>query len=94
MPIADFYQEKSEQSAVSPALYVFRRALYAGQRIVASARAGSFLGRFRRSARFAAKAIDQDGVLLLMPREPSLAFYWVPLAILFTAGGAMLGALT
>ncbi len=79
-----------EPSAHNP----FRHVSYAIQRLVASARAGSFLGRFRRRARFAARAIDQDGVLLLMPREPSLAFYWVPLALLFTAGGALLGALT
>lgn len=78
----------------SAALNPFRHILYAGQRLVASARAGSFLGRFRRRVRFAARAIDQGGVLLLMPREPSLAFYFVPLAILFTAGGAVLGALT
>ena len=52
-----------------------RHVAYALQRLSASARAGSFLGRFRRRARFAARAIDQDGILLLMPKEPSLAFY-------------------
>jgi len=78
----------------SSALNPFRHILYAAQRLTASARAGSFLGRFRRRARFAARAIDQDGVLLLMPREPSLSFYWVPLAILFTTGGAVLGVLS
>ena len=76
------------------ALKPFKNLVFLVQRCVASARAGSFLGRFRRAARFAAKAIEQDGVLLLMPKEPSLAFIWVPLAIVFTAGGAILGALT
>lgn len=76
------------------ALRPFRQAVFVYQRLKASARAGSFLGRFRRRVRFQALGVDQDGVLLLMPREPSLAFYWVPLAILFTAGGAALGALT
>jgi len=87
-------QEKRRKAADPASSGVSRHLLYAGQRFVASARAGSFLGRFRRRARFAARAIDQDGVLLLMPREPSLAFYWVPLAVVFTAGGAILGALT
>jgi hypothetical protein len=74
-----------------------RHLWFAMQRFVASARAGSFLGRFRKSARFAARGIDQDDVLLLMPREPSLTFYWAywaPLAIAFAAGGAMLGFVT
>ena len=78
-----------------PAFRSFRRLRFAHERLKASARAGSFLGSsLRRRVRFAARAVDQDGVLLLMPREPSLAFYWVPLAILFTAGGALLGALS
>ena len=61
-------------------------------RLVASARAGSYLGRFRRGARFRADAVDQDGVLLLMPREPSLGFVFVPVAALFSAAG-MIAAL-
>jgi len=44
--------------------------------------------------RFVARAVDQDDVLLLMPKEPSVTFYYVPLAILFVAGGALLGALS
>jgi hypothetical protein len=83
-----------ETTVKGSALKLLRHILHAGQRFVASARAGSFVGRFRRRARFAARAIDQDGILLLMPREPSLAFYWVPLAIVFTTGGAMLGLLS
>jgi len=71
-----------------------RHVAYALQRLVASARAGSFFGRFRKRARFAARGVDQDGIILLMPKEPSLAFYWVPLAVLFTLGGAALGALS
>ncbi len=68
-----------------------RRLSFLFQRLKASARAGTFLA-LRRRVRFAAHAIDQDGVLLLMPSEPSLAFYWAPLAVLFTVGGALLGA--
>lgn len=94
MQNAGMSQENSGNSIVSSLFRPFRHLLYGAQRLVASARAGSFLGRFRRGVRFAATAIDQDGVLLLMPREPSLAFIWVPLAIVFTAGGALLGALT
>ena len=76
------------------ALKPLRHVLYAAQRLSASARAGSFLWSFRRRVRFVARAIDQDGILLLMPREPSLAFYWVPLAVLLTTGGALIGALS
>lgn len=75
-------------------LWVVRRLRFACQRLKASARAGSFLPLLRRKVRFAARAIDQDGVLLLMPQEPSLAFYYAPLAILFVAAGALLGALS
>lgn len=62
---------------------------FAFARFVASARAGSYLGRLRRRARFRAKAVDQDGVLLLMPSEPSLGFVFVPLAVLFSTAGAV-----
>lgn len=71
------------------------RALrFVGERLVASARAGSYLGRLRRRARFAALAIDQDGILLLMPREPSLGFVFGPLAALSVAAGMLLAAFT
>jgi hypothetical protein len=73
-------------------VHLWRRIKFAAERLRASARAGSWFGRWRRSVRFAARGVEQDGVLLLMPREPSLAFYYVPLAILFTAGGAALAA--
>ena len=72
-------------------VHPFRRLRFAVERFRASARAGTYFG-WRRAVRFAARALDQDGVLLLMPREPSFAFYYVPLAILFTAGGAALAA--
>ena len=94
MPVVDLSLKNPNKSIVHPLFSPFKHTLYGAQRMVASARAGSFLGRFRRGARFAVKPIDQDGVLLLMPREPSLAFTWVPLAILSVAGGALLGALT
>jgi hypothetical protein len=87
-------EEIQRKSAFSPVAAAGRCCLYVLQRLIASARAGSFLGCFRRGVRFAARAIDQDGVLLLMPREPSLSFYWVPLAILSVVGGALIGALT
>lgn len=61
------------------------------QRLVASARAGCYLG-LRRGARFAARAVDQDGILLLMPREPSFAFFYVPLLVVAAAAGAALAA--
>ena len=94
MRFVDISEQFPGKSLIRGPFRALRHFLYAGQRFAASARAGSFLGRFRRSARFAAKAIDQDGVLLLMPREPSLAFYFVPLALLFAGGGAALGFLT
>lgn len=62
---------------------------FAFSRLVASARAGSYLGRLRRRARFRAEAVDQDGVLLLMPTEPSFGFAFVPLAVLFSTAGAV-----
>jgi hypothetical protein len=62
------------------------------ERFVASGRAGAWCGRFRRGARFAVTAIDQDGVLLLMPREPSFSFVFVPLLLISCAGGAALAA--
>jgi hypothetical protein len=62
---------------------------FAFVRLVASARAGSYFGRLRRRVRFRAVAVDQDGVLLLMPREPSLGFVFVPLAVLFSTAGAV-----
>lgn len=61
------------------------------QRFVASARAGCYLG-LRRGARFAVRAVEQDGILLLMPREPSFAFFYVPLLVVAAAAGAALAA--
>jgi len=66
-------------------------ARVAWQRFTASARAGCYSG-LRRSVRFAATGVEQDGVLLLMPREPSFAFYYVPLLGLAAALGAGLAA--
>lgn len=63
------------------------------QRFVASGRAGAWCGPFRRGARFAVVPIDQDGVLLLMPREPSFSFVFVPLLLVSCAGGAALAVL-
>lgn len=68
-----------------------RRIRFAWQRFAASARAGCYSG-LRRSARFAARALDQDGILLLMPREPSFAFLYVPLLVLAAVAGAALAA--
>jgi hypothetical protein len=68
-----------------------RRICFAWQRLTASARAGCYSG-LRRQASFAARAVDQDGILLLMPREPSFAFYYVPLLVLAAALGAGLAA--
>lgn len=79
---------------VSATHRVLERAKFLHQRIVASARAGTWFGKFRRSVRFKADAIEQNGTLLLMPREPSFAFYYIPLCIVFVAGGAILGALS
>lgn len=70
---------------------LLRRIRFAWQRFAASARAGCYSG-LRRSARFAARVVDQDGTLLLMPREPSFAFFYVPLLVLAAAGGAALAA--
>lgn len=66
----------------------FKCSRFVWQRAVASARASSW--GLRRKARFAARAIDQDGVLLLMPREPSLAFVLVPALISAAFSGAAL----
>lgn len=71
-----------------------RIVLFFAQRWRAWARTRGVFVRLRRAVRYAATAIDQDGILLLMPREPSLSFVWLPLAVLFAAGGAALGALT
>jgi hypothetical protein len=68
-----------------------RRIRFAWQLFAASARAGCYSG-LRRSARFAARGVEQDGILLLMPREPSFAFYYVPLLVLAAALGAGLAA--
>lgn len=68
-----------------------RRIRFTLQRFAASARAGCY-SRLRRSARFAARAVDQDGILLLMPREPSFAFFYVPLLVLAAVAGAALAA--
>jgi hypothetical protein len=70
---------------------MFKRLRFLNDRLIASARAGSWFGRFRAKARFAAKAVDQDGTLLLMPKEPSLSFIYLPLAALFVIGGAVAG---
>ena len=70
---------------------MLRRIRFAWQRFAASARAGCYSG-LRRGARFAARAVDQDGILLLMPREPSFAFFYGPLLVLAAAGGAALAA--
>jgi hypothetical protein len=64
------------------------------QRLVASARAGTYLWFLRRRVRFAVRGVDQDGVLLLMPREPSFGAYYVPLLVLSAAGGAALAIFT
>lgn len=69
-----------------------RHIRFAFQRLVASARAGTYLGFLRRGARFAAQPVDQDGVLLLMPREPSVGIIYVPLLLLSAAAGAALAA--
>lgn len=62
------------------------------ERFRASARAGCWCGGLRRAARFSVRPIDQDGVLLLMPREPSLGFVYVPLLALAAVAGAALAA--
>jgi hypothetical protein len=71
---------------------ILKRIRFLFERFVASARAGTYLGFLRRKARFAARGIDQDGVLLLMPREPSLSIIYVPLLLMSAAGGAALAA--
>ena len=69
---------------------ISRYLLYAIDRFRASARAGCWFGGLRRAARVSVRPIDQDGVLLLMPREPSLSFVYVPLLALAAAAGAAL----
>ncbi|MBP6014472.1 MAG: hypothetical protein KBA31_19745 [Alphaproteobacteria bacterium] len=71
-----------------------KAARFLSERLVASWRTTSFLARFRKRARFAARAIDQDGVLLLMPRESNLSVWYGPLLVAFTIGGAFLGAVS
>lgn len=71
---------------------IFMHIRYAIERFRASARAGCWCGRLRRAARFSVQPIDQDGVLLLMPREPSLGVLYVPLLGLAAAAGAALAA--
>jgi hypothetical protein len=73
-------------------VHPLRRLKFAAERLQASARAGSYLGRFRKRVRFAARGVEQDGVMLLMPKEPSFAFYYVPLAVASVAIGAGLAA--
>lgn len=72
---------------------MLKRLRFLKDRLIASARAGVWLG-FRAKVRFTAKALDQDGTLLLMPKEPSLAFIYVPLALLFVVVGAVAGFVT
>jgi hypothetical protein len=72
---------------------MLKRLRFLKDRLIASARAGVWLG-FRAKVRFKAKAVDQDGILLLVPKEPSLAFIYVPLALLFVVGGAVAGFVT
>jgi hypothetical protein len=73
----------------------FRHLRFIRDRLIAQARAGSWgAPPGRTKIRYAATAIDQDGVLLLMPKEPSLAFYYVPLAIVATVAGALAGVLS
>jgi hypothetical protein len=69
-----------------------RRIGFAFDRFKASARAGAYFAGVRRAARFAVRPVDQDGVLLLMPREPSFGFFYVPLVVLSAAAGAALAA--
>ena len=72
---------------------LIRRLIHLKARLIGLARAGSWLGRYRARTRFRVEPVDQDGVLLLMPQDPSLAFYYVPLAVVVTVGGAVLGFL-
>ncbi len=70
---------------------VLRRIRFAWQRFTASARAGCYSG-LRRSVRFAARAVEQDEIVLLMPKEPSFTFIYVPLLTLAAVIGAALAA--
>ncbi len=87
----DAFETEQAMSHRARALH-FRHIRFAFQRFVASARAGTYVGFLRRGARFAVRAIDQDGVLLLMPREPSVAIIYVPLLLLSAVAGAALAA--
>ena len=69
---------------------VLRQIRFAVDRFRASARAGAHFVGLRRGVRFAARSIDQDGVLLLMRREPSFALSFVPLVLASAAVGAVL----
>lgn len=60
------------------------------QRLQASARAGSYFG-WRQDVVFVVRPVEQNGTILLMPREHSVAFYFVPLAILILILGLALG---
>lgn len=71
---------------------ILQRIGYAIDRFRASARAGCWCGGLRRAARFSVRPIEQDGVLLLMPREPSVSFLYVPLLGLAALTGAALAA--
>jgi broad specificity phosphatase PhoE len=71
-----------------------RAARFLSERLVAALRTTSVLARFRKRVRFMARVIDQDGVLLLMPREPSFGVWYWPLLVASTVGGAVLGALS
>jgi hypothetical protein len=80
---------KAIDSGISRA---FRTLRFAKERLIAGARAGSWgPARLRPKIRFNATAIDQDGTLLLMPKEPRLSFYYVPLAAIATIIGAAAG---
>ncbi len=74
--------------------HILHTLRFAKDRLIAQARAGSWGAPGRTKIRYTATAIDQDGVLLLMPRDPSLAFYYVPLAIVSAVTGALLGVLS
>jgi hypothetical protein len=62
---------------------------HVAQRLVASARAGSF--GLRKRASFLSYTIEQDGTALLTPREPSLSVVFIPLALIVVALGAGAG---
>lgn len=49
--------------------HILRTLRFAKDRLIAQARAGSWGAPGRTKIRYTATAIDQDGVLLLMPRQ-------------------------